>query len=97
MIKRGSFTQSTAASVWEVSNLPEGAKKARPLAVYDENGNSHEIDSWEFQGGVLRVSFGIDPVIGELEYEYQIEGEDPTTVEGSGGVINVHQYNYPKQ
>lgn len=89
IIKRGTHTQEVAASIWEVTDLPDGAVKGRPLGVYDSNGNSHEIDSWEFQDGILRVSFGIDPVTGELEYEYQVEGDDSVIVEGNGGTINV--------
>lgn len=88
MIKRGTHVQGVAASIWEVTNLPEGATKGRPLAAYDVNGNSIEIDSWEYSGGTLQVSFGIDPVAGELEYEYQVMGDD-VIINGNGGVINV--------
>lgn len=98
MIKRGTHNSDVPSSLWEVSIFPVGAIKVRPLAVYDENGNSHTWDSWEFQDGVLRVSFGVDPVMGELEYEYQVEGEDPVVIEGNGGVINVtiNQNNTPR-
>lgn len=88
MIKRGTHVQINSTPIWVVDNLPEGARKARPLAVYDAAGNSLEIDSWEYQDGVLRVSFGIDPVVGELGYEYQTEGDD-IVINGNGGVINV--------
>lgn len=90
MIRRGSYTQELAATLWEVSDFPTGASKLRPLAVYDVEGDSHTWDSWEFQGGVLRVSFGVDPVAGTLEYEYQTEGADPVVIEGSnGGTVSV--------
>lgn len=70
--------------------LPEGASKGRPLAAYGADGNSKEIDSWEFKEDVLHVNFGIDPVVGELEYEYQIEGDEPVVINGDGGVVNVY-------
>lgn len=95
MIKRGTFPQSDLSSLWEVTVLPEGASKVRPLAVYDENGDSHSWDSWEFQGGILRVSFGVDPVMGTLEYEYQVSGVDPVTIsqDGNDVTITVNQYS----
>lgn len=99
MIKRGAFTQEVPSALWEVSMLPEGAMKVRPLAAYDTQGDSHGWDSWEYQNGVLRVSFGVDPVAGALEYEYQVEGQDPIVIDGNGGSISVviNQTNSPIQ
>lgn len=89
MIKRGTFTKDVPGSIWEVSELPQGASKVRPLAVYDVNGDSHDWDSWEFQEEVLRISFGVDPVAGELEYEYQVEGDDPIIIDGNGNQVSI--------
>lgn len=89
MIKRGSHSQSVAKIVWKIQ-IPEGASKGRPLAAYGEDGNSLEIDSWSFENGAIHVNFGIDPVVGSLEYEYQIEGDDPVVVSGDGGIVNVY-------
>lgn len=46
--------------------------------------------------GVMTIFFGIDAVSGVARYEYDIESDGGSTVTGNGGVINVHQYNYPK-
>lgn len=89
MIKRDNHQQEVAKVVWKI-NIPEGGKKGRPLAAYGSNGNSLELDSWAFEEGILHVNFGIDPVVGELEYEYQTEGDDPVTVEGDGGSVYVY-------
>lgn len=89
MIKRDTHKQEVAKVVWNIV-IPEGASKGRPLAAYGDDGNSKEIDSWSFDDGVLHVNFGIDPVVGELEYEYQIEGDEPVVVSGDGGVVNVY-------
>lgn len=89
MIKRETHTQEVEKVVWKIM-LPEGASKGRPLAAYGADGNSKEIDSWEFKEGILHVNFGIDPVVGELEYEYQTEDEGPIVVNGDGGVVNVY-------
>ena len=69
---------------------------ARPLAAYDLNGNSIDIDSWDFKDSQLHVAFGIDTHSGKLRYEWIEKGDgDSVTVSGSGGTINVtvHQYN----
>lgn len=95
VIKRGTYVQDVAASIWEVT-VPSGGVKGRPLAAYDSQDDSHEIDSWSFVDGILRVSFGVDSFTGTLEYEYQVEETNtPTTITGDGGVVNVtvHQYN----
>ncbi|ARM71073.1 hypothetical protein pVco7_gp085 [Vibrio phage pVco-7] len=89
MIKRNTYIQEEEKVVWKII-LPEGASKGRPLAAYGGDGNSKEIDSWEFKDGTLHVNFGIDPIVGELEYEYQIEGDEPIVVDGEGGTINVY-------
>lgn len=89
MIKRDTHKQEVEKVVWKVM-LPEGASKGRPLAAYGSDGNSKEIDSWEFKDGILHVNFGIDPVIGELEYEYQVEDDGPIVVTGDGGIVNVY-------
>lgn len=89
MIKRDNHKQEVAKVVWKVM-LPEGSHKGRPLAAYGEDGNSLEIDSWAFEDGVLHVNFGIDPMKGELEYEYQIKGDEPVVVSGDSGVVNVY-------
>lgn len=97
MIKRDTLIQGSSATVWQVP-IPDGSRKGRPLAAYDSDGNSLEWDSWQFDNGVLFVNFGIDPVTGELEYEYQNDEQTTvTTVEGEGGVINVtiNQHNGP--
>lgn len=78
MIKRTNYKQETAETTWNVQ-LPEGATKGRPLAAYDAAGNSMEIDNWAFGSDdrILHVNFGIDPVAGELEYEYSINESQP--------------------
>lgn len=88
MIKRGLHPQTTAASVWAI-DMPEGAMKGRPLAAYDTNGNSLEIDSWALENNVLSINFGIDPVAGELEYEYQVEGSDQVVVDTNGNQVSI--------
>ena len=95
MIKRHIHVQSTAAALWAVPMGSPTWKRARPLAAYMTNGDSIEIDSWEFENGVLKVNFGLDPVAGELDFEYQVAGDDPVVIEGNGGVVNitVNQHN----
>jgi hypothetical protein len=90
MIKRESFKvkPEDANILWDVE-LPTGATKARPLAAYGPNGDSYEIDSWSFINGHLIVNFGIDPVSGELEYEYQVTGEDQIVVDTSGNTVSI--------
>lgn len=88
MIKRGTYPQTTPVNVWDVP-VPEGAKKVRPLAAYGSNGDSLEIDSWSFEQGVLHVNFGIDPVTGELEYEYQLDGNDSVIVDSNGNQVSI--------
>lgn len=89
MIKRGTLKQAVPSSLWEVLDFPQGAKKVRPLAAYDADGDSHDWDSWEFQDGKLRVSFGVDPLAGELEYEYQVEGNDQVVVDSNGNQVSI--------
>lgn len=90
MIKRGTYKvpAESPQALWEVT-LPQGASKGRPLAAYDHQGSSHPWDSWEFEDGVLRVSFGVDPLAGELEYEYQLEGSDTVVVDTSGNQVSI--------
>lgn len=99
MIKRGTFLVKPEDSsiIWNIT-VPEGSTKVRPLAAYDSTGDSHEIDSWSFEEGHLLVNFGIDPISGELEYEYQVETDDPVVIQGDGGIINIHvtQNNSPR-
>lgn len=89
MIKRETYKHETPAILWSVE-LPEGASKGRPLAAYDEQGNSHDWDSWALEGNTLFVNFGIDPVAGELEYEYQVEGSGDGSVIIDDGANQVH-------
>lgn len=100
MIKRDTHKQEISSVVW-VIEIPEGATKGRPLAAYNESGNSIQIDSWSLENQILTVNFGIDPVSGELLYEYQIEGEDrqDLVVNGNGGSIHVtiNQHNCGKE
>lgn len=92
MIKRGTLTVSDPLPLWEVT-LPQGASKGRPLAAYYANGDSHDWDSWDYRDGILMVSFGVDPVAGELEYEYQVEGDDIVIgQDGNNVTITVNQY-----
>ncbi|AHK11862.1 hypothetical protein CHOED_02 [Vibrio phage CHOED] len=88
MIKRGLHPQTTALNVWSVG-MPDGSRKGRPLAAYDTNGDSLEIDSWSLENDVLHVNFGIDPVAGELEYEYQVEGNENVVVDTSGNQVSI--------
>lgn len=88
MIKRGVHPQADLANVWSVG-MPDRSAKGRPLAAYDVNGNSLEIDSWSLEDNVLHVNFGIDPVAGELEYEYQVEGDDQVVVDTSGNSVSI--------
>lgn len=88
MIKRDTYIQENPAIVWAIT-APEGASKVRPLAAYESNGDSREIDSWAFEGGVLHVNFGIDPVAGSLEYEYQMEGNDQVVVSSNGNQVSI--------
>lgn len=90
MIKRGTFKlpAESAAVLWIITP-PQGAKKVRPLAAYDLSGDSHDWDSWEFEDGVLKVSFGVDAVAGELEYEYQLDGDDSVIVDSNGNQVSI--------
>lgn len=90
MIKRETLKVTTPQSNWEVM-LPQGAYKARPLAAYDVNGDSHQWDSWSYIDNRLLVSFGVDTVAGELEYEYQI---DKTVVEDKDKPLVNIEANY---
>lgn len=93
MINRGTFTQIASSAVWVVDFQAEWSK-GRPLAAYDADGNSLEIDSWVFEDNKLKVNFGIDPVLGSLEYEYQLEGESNVVVDsvGNQATITINQY-----
>lgn len=93
IIKRETHKQVDPLILWDIT-LPEGASKGRPLAAYDENGNSHEWDSWALEANHLFINFGIDPVAGELEYEYQVEGDEPIVIghDGNNVTITVNQY-----
>ncbi|WRQ13109.1 hypothetical protein [Vibrio phage vB_VpM-pA2SJ1] len=73
MIDRDILKVTQAKAVWTVV-IPESATKGRPLAAYDANGNSIDWDSWDFDQATrtLNVRFGVDPVAGELEYEFQL-------------------------
>lgn len=104
MIKRKTYQQATAAPTWSVQ-LPHGASKGRPLAAYAPDGSSIEIDSWNLDSqGVLKVDFGIDPVSGSLEYEYQ-EDESPVSdsnkplvnIENNYGGVSVGTGSFPVQ
>lgn len=104
MIKRNTFKQPVPIVTWAVQ-LPQGATKGRPLAAYKADGSSIEIDSWTFnEQGVLQVNFGIDPVSGDLEYEYQMQEPvvDPTNkplvnIENNYGGVSVGTGNFPIQ
>lgn len=88
MIKRDTLKQQDPVTLWQVST-PAGGRKGRPLAAYGTNGNSLEWDSWQYENGVLSVNFGIDPVSGELEFEYQNDQPEPVTITGDGGTVNI--------
>lgn len=97
MIKRDTLVQSTPSTLWHIAT-PDGSYKGRPLAAYDADGNSLEMDSWQYENNVLTVNFGIDPVAGELEYEYQDDTTDSTTttvIDDNGNVVNVTINQYP--
>lgn len=104
MIKRNTFKQNTASAAWNLQ-VPAGATKARPLAAYAPDGSSIEIDSWAFgSNGILSINFGIDPVQGELEYEYQVvdsvasESNKPlVNIENNYGGVNVGTGTFPVQ
>lgn len=90
MIKRGTYTVDEASPTSTILVLaPTGATKLRPLAFYDIDGNSHEWDSWDLVNGLMKVSFGVDLVSGDLEYEYQVEGDDPIVVDGDGNQVSI--------
>lgn len=95
IVKQQTHVVDTPSAIWVV-DIPEGGSMARPLAAYDMNGNSIDIDSWDFQNGQLHVAFGIDTHTGRLRYEWLEQGNgDDVTIKGDGGTINitVHQYN----
>lgn len=96
MIKRDIYKQTTPSATWAVQ-VPTGGVKGRPLAAYGLDGSSIEIDSWSFDAnGILHVNFGIDPVAGELVYEYQdqtthdhVKDKPLVNIEHNYGGVNV--------
>lgn len=96
MIKRDVFKQNTPSATWSVQ-VPVGGTKGRPLAAYGLDGSSIEMDSWSFDAnGALHVNFGIDPVAGELVYEYQtqdthnhVKDKPLVNIEHNYGGVNV--------
>lgn len=95
IVKQQTHVVDTPSSIWVV-DIPDGGTMARPLASYDMNGNSIDIDSWDFKNAQLHVAFGIDTHTGRLRYEWLEMGDsDNVTVNGHGGTINVtiNQHN----
>lgn len=92
----GAFEQSAPSNTWSFT-IPEGRMNVELIGVFSADGRTAiPFDSSEFTGGVMTIFFGIDAVTGTARYEYDIESDGGSTVVGSGGVIHVHQYNYPR-
>ena len=70
--------QTTPANTWVVK-IPEGASKGRAIAAYGENGDQVHWDFATFASGEIVVNFGVDPIIGELEYTFHAEDSDVDT------------------
>ncbi len=88
-------TQESAAEKW-VIDLPAGAAFPKVDQVFNLAGNPV---SWSYQqavndNGDLVVDFGLDVLAGIVEYTYETDGSpDVDPVMGTGGVINIYQYN----
>lgn len=92
----GVFEQSAPSNEWQFT-VPTGRTNAELIGVFSADGRSAiPFDSTDLTNGVITIFFGIDAVAGVARYEYDIESDGGSTVVGSGGVIHVHQYNYPK-
>ncbi|MGL5773723.1 MAG: hypothetical protein ACRCYB_00045 [Aeromonas veronii] len=77
--------------------MPVGRTNVELIGVFSADGRSAiPFDSTDLTNGVMTIFFGIDAVAGVARYEYDIESDGSSTVTGNGGVIHVHQYNYPK-
>lgn len=90
MIKRSKHIQNDPLAKWEITLPESNGKEARALAAYDSEGKTILWDSAVFDGSKLIVDFGIDPVSGSLNYEYESQEQ-----EGSNGspLVNINN-NY---
>ena len=92
----GSFEQTAPSNEWQFT-VPEGRTNVELIGVFSADGRSAvPFDSTDLTNGVMTIFFGIDAVTGIARYEYDTESDGGSTVVGNGGVIHVHQYNYPR-
>lgn len=92
----GAHEQVTPEMEWQFT-VPAGRTNVELIGVFSADGRSSiQFDSTDLTNGVMTIFFGIDAVSGVARYEYDIESDGGSTVVGNGGVIHVHQYNYPR-
>ena len=83
------FVQNTAASVWEVNNIPEGAARAVVTYIETFEGEILQPDSQMRAPYGIQLSFGVREVSGTAYYDYWAE-DSSTVVEHDGNVVNIY-------
>lgn len=89
------FHQPTPSSIWEVNNIPDGAKHAVITHIETDSGEILQPDSQLRAPYGIQLSFGVRDVSGTAYGDYYT---DDIVINGNGGVINVtiNQNNDPR-
>lgn len=88
--KHWTFTQTTAATTWNVNNVPEGATGAVIAHIVADDGQILQPDNQLVSPDGLQLSFGVEAVSGTAYGDYYVE--EPTTetiVDQVGNVVNI--------
>lgn len=87
--KHWKFTQTTAATTWEINNIPDGATGAVITHIEADDGQILQPDNQIKAPYGIQLSFGVAPVSG-VAYGTYYTDDDSTVVEHDGNVVNIY-------
>lgn len=79
------FEQTTAATTWNINNVPEGAIRPSITEVFADGGQIIQPDSQLVSPDGLQLSFGVTPVAGMAMGKYYKEVDDSQVVQDGAG------------
>lgn len=96
-LRHWTFEQTTAATEWQIDNIPDGADGAVITHVITNDGRILQPENQVIAPYGLQLSFGVTAVAGTAYGNYY-DSSNTTTVESDGNTVNVtvNQYNHPQ-
>lgn len=85
--KHWTFTQPTAASTWNVNNVPSGAEGAVITHIIADDGQILQPDNQIISPDGLQLSFGVEAVAGIAYGDYYVS--DEVVVEHGGNTVHI--------